>query len=310
MEPYRVFISSIMNRSVEDLAAERAAVHAAVDQFAPVTAAWAFEAEPASAQPLLDCYLDAVKTSDLFVLILGEHITKPVHDEYDTACDHGKPILVFPKAVTNRSAEADRLLAGLNAKYDGFVNAAELREKARKSLGLHLLRHIRGGDESALLPGDRVGRLRRLAEGGRSVSIMPIVPRAPNNEYRIRKIDRDTIVLHKSNGQDILIPSHRVEDLVEIDGTPTILLNGRLQWVTIPGEWRFLPEKPPSPDPLGIGLGRVVSRDVADFPNFPNPGYRFSWTNPQNVPNSEVFFDGSGVHLTNGGQILTCGRYR
>jgi len=37
MEPYRVFISSIMNRSIEDLLGEREAVRSAVDHFAPIT---------------------------------------------------------------------------------------------------------------------------------------------------------------------------------------------------------------------------------------------------------------------------------
>ena len=60
MEPYRVFISSIMNRSIEDLVSEREAARAAVEHFAPITTPWAFEAEPASAKLLLDFYIDAV----------------------------------------------------------------------------------------------------------------------------------------------------------------------------------------------------------------------------------------------------------
>jgi len=51
MEPYRVFISSIMNRSIEDLLGEREAVRSAVEHFAPITTPWDFEAEPASYFP-------------------------------------------------------------------------------------------------------------------------------------------------------------------------------------------------------------------------------------------------------------------
>jgi len=48
MEPYRVFISSIMNRSIEDLLGERETARSAVDHFAPITTPWAFEAHFAS----------------------------------------------------------------------------------------------------------------------------------------------------------------------------------------------------------------------------------------------------------------------
>jgi hypothetical protein len=135
MEPYRVFISSIMNRSIEDLLAEREAARAAVEHFAPMTVPWAFEAEPASAKPLLDFYIGATKTSDLFVLIIGQCITKPVKDEYETARDYRKPMLVFCKAALSRGPEAEDLLRSLDAKYDSFVNAVELREKIRSRLG-------------------------------------------------------------------------------------------------------------------------------------------------------------------------------
>ncbi len=115
-----MFISSIINRGIEDLIAEREQVRSAVEHFAPATAAWAFEAEPASAKQLLDFYIDAVKTSDLFILVLGQHLTKPVQDEYNAARDHGKPILAFSKRVASRDANAEELLRTLDSKYDSF----------------------------------------------------------------------------------------------------------------------------------------------------------------------------------------------
>lgn len=63
MEPYRVFISSIMNRATEDLLAERVAARGAVDHFAPITTPWAFEDEPASSKPLLDFYINGSKAA-------------------------------------------------------------------------------------------------------------------------------------------------------------------------------------------------------------------------------------------------------
>src|SRR6266851_4510710 len=179
MESYRVFISSIMNRAHEDLFAERETARAAVDHFAPITTAWAFESEPASPKPLLDFYIDAVKTSDLFVLILGQHLTKPVRDECDAARDHGKSMLVFCKDEPSRDADVSELLRALNAKYDIFVNAVELGEKIRQSLGKELLSLIRGESGEAIRPGDRIARLRNYARNHIAVQILPLLPRCP-----------------------------------------------------------------------------------------------------------------------------------
>jgi hypothetical protein len=129
MEPYRIFISSIMNTATENLLAEREAARAAVEYFAPTTIAWAFENEPASPKPPLDFYINGVKSSDLFVLIVGQRLTKPVRDEFDTARDHGKPMLLFAKTVDARETAVNQLLHSANVKYDKFANATELREK-------------------------------------------------------------------------------------------------------------------------------------------------------------------------------------
>src|SRR5579862_1700633 len=120
MQPYRVFISSIMNPAIEDLAAERQVARAAVERFAPVTVAWAFEAEPASPKPLLDFYLDGVKTCDSFLLILGQHVTPPVRQELQVAQDYRKPMLVFCKQVPERAPDTQELLRTIDVKYDPF----------------------------------------------------------------------------------------------------------------------------------------------------------------------------------------------
>jgi hypothetical protein len=144
MEPYRVFISSIINQSIEDLSAERQVVKSAVERSSPITVAWAFEAEPASPKPLLDFYLDAVKTCDAFILILGQRLTKPVRDEVQVALDYRKPMLAFCKRVQQRDPESEELLRAMDVKYDLFANAVELHEMIRQSIGGHLLEIVRG----------------------------------------------------------------------------------------------------------------------------------------------------------------------
>lgn len=55
------------------------------------------------------------------------------------AADYGKPILVFSKSGARREPDADDLLKSLNVKYDSFATPAQLSEKLRRALGLHLL---------------------------------------------------------------------------------------------------------------------------------------------------------------------------
>lgn len=124
-----MFISSIMNPDREDLRPEREAAKAAIERFSPISTAWAFEHATVSSQPLLDFYLEAVKACDLLILIVGEEMTEPVRQEFITARDHGKPILVFRKSVSQRTPEAEAILREADKKYDDFADAAELARK-------------------------------------------------------------------------------------------------------------------------------------------------------------------------------------
>ncbi len=310
MEPYRVFISSIMNRSTEDLHWEREAARHAVTHFAPITMPWAFEAEPASPKPLLDFYIDAVKSCDLFVLIIGQHLTAPVKDEFDTARDHGKPMLLFAKAVSPRDPEADRLLHSANVKYDTFVNAAELQENVRRSLGNHILTLIRGDGDESFRPGDRLAQLRSYIGSCTLVRILPMVPACEHNSFRVKSVESRVVTFEKdSNRQTLTVPAQRIDDLLGAgpNELPTVLLKGRLQWITLPEVWRFIPEQPPSNDPAGLGFGKERPRN--------NPGVaspldsRCIWSKPDNVAmrlreGYEVFYDEDGKHLCSVGQIL------
>lgn len=313
MEPYRVFISSIMNRALEDLTTERNAARAGVEQFVPVTMAWAFEEEPASSKPLLDFYLDGVKTADLFLLILAENVTKPVQEEYRIACEHGKPMLIFCKDVATRKLETAELLRSIAVKYDAFANAVELREKIRRSLGQHLLQLIRGEAGGGNQLGDRIARLRRFSSERKLVAILPTVPRSQYNSFTVEEVKSTSVTFQKNGIANVAIPLERIEDVLETDAyqAPTIHLNGRLQWITSRQNWIFRPEKPRLDDPLGIGLGREVAREsplAEETLNRLQQSHRLGWLNPRNVPGREVFFDNDGFHLTSGGQILTLSR--
>ena len=310
MEPYRVFISSIMNRATEDLLAEREAARGAVDHFAPITMPWAFEDEPASSKPLLDFYINGVKSSDLFVLLVGAALTPPVKAEFDTARDHGKPMLVFAKDVPSREPDADQLLHSANVKYDKFVNATELREKLRRSLGGHLLTLIRGDGEQSFGPGDRAAQLRAFARNHTAVSILPMVPECQYNSFHVKSVESGVVTLNKgSNGQTLTVPVQRIEDVLAggPDEAPTLLLNGRLQWITVPEVWRYFPEKPLPGDAAGLGFAKERARNNPGVPAQFAP--HVGWTLPKNLSarvadGRAVFYDEDGKYITAAGQVL------
>jgi hypothetical protein len=310
MEPYRVFISSIMNRAVEDLLAERDAARSAVESFEPITTSWAFEAEPASPKPLLDFYINGVKGSDVFVLLVGAHMTEPVKAEFETARDHGKPMLVFAKTVGSREPAADRVLHSANVKFDTFRTATELSEKLRRSLGLHLLTLIRGDGEPTFGPGGRGAQLRAFARNHTVVRILPMVPDCRYNSFRVKSVDSGVVTLEKdSNRQTLTVPLQRIEDVL-VGGpneAPTLLLKGRLQWITVPEVWRFFPEKPLPTDPTGLGFAKERDRNNPGVP--PRVAGRVAWTLPQNLSTRlaegrAVFYDEDGKYITASGQIL------
>ncbi len=310
MEPYRVFISSIMNRATDDLLAEREAARGAVDHFGPITTPWAFEVEPASPKPLLDYYINGVKSSDLFVLLIGARLTPPVKAEFDTARDHGKPMLVFAKDVPSREPEADQLLHSANVKYDTFVNATELREKLRRSLGVHLLTLIRGDAEQSIGPGDRAAQLRGYARNYTPVRILPMIPDCQYNSFHVKSVESGVVTLEKdSNRQTLTVPAQRIEDLLAggTNEAPTLILNGRLQWITAPEVWRFFPERPLPGDTAGLGFGKERAR--SDPGVLPQIAARCGWSLPGNIParlaeGRSVFYDEDGKYITSAGQIL------
>lgn len=310
MEPYRVFISSIMNRSTEDLLAEREAARDAVEHFAPITTPWAFEAEPASPDPLLDFYINGVKTSDLFVLVVGQRLTKPVKDEYETALDHGKPMLIFVKTAASREPDAEQLLQSANVKYDAFINATELREKVRRALGNHILALIRGDGGEPVRPGDRLAQLRAYARNFTAVRILPLVPNCRSNSFRVKKVESGVVTFETdSHWQTVTVPVQRIADLLNAGSNElsTVLLNGRLQWITVPQVWRFFPEAPAPDDTAGLGFGKERPRND---PGVPSPlQSRCGWSSAANVAGRlregyTVFYDEDGKYLCSAGQVL------
>lgn len=316
MEPYRVFISSIMNASTEDLLAERNAAKETIESFQPIATVWAFEAEPASPKPLLNFYLDGVKESDAFLLILGDKVTEPVKLEIQTAVDYGKPILAFCKKSSQREESAALALKGLDRKYDSFGSASELSHQIRQAFGMHILALIRGtGSDSArplpmpwpLARNDNglPARLDDAIQKHPSIRIEPLVPPFRNNSFSMVSKASGVVTLEKhSNLQTLTIPEQRIEDYFpESEKEACLMLNGRLQWITLPELWRFFPEKPPSSDPYRLGFTKAAHVPDQLKGEVQFRGYAANWVRLQDLTASfeqgyQVFYDEDGRCFT------------
>jgi hypothetical protein len=121
-----------------------------------------------------------------------------VKAECQAAHDYGKPILAFCRVVPSRDAEAVDLLRSLDVKYDNFVNAIELRERIRKSLGLEILRLIRSEGQMIGGHGDKIARLRRFAKERTVVRVSPLIPPCQYDEFRVAETTSELVTLIKA----------------------------------------------------------------------------------------------------------------
>src|ERR1700694_4622037 len=115
-EQAKVFISSILNPSRENLFDERSTVCRVVDSYRFLRS-WAIETAPASSEGLDESYLRNVEECDIFVAIIGSEMTDPVAAEIQRAKQKNKHILVFAKRVPSRKPMAEAMLDYAGRKH-------------------------------------------------------------------------------------------------------------------------------------------------------------------------------------------------
>jgi predicted HTH transcriptional regulator len=157
-EKLRIFVSSVQSE-FED---ERAIIQNLVgtDPFLSAhTAPLLYEFEPASADKAIEGCLSALRTCQVYVLIVGAQYGTRVgdlsitHTEYQCAKNTKLPILAFIKGDRSLKREADtdallRELEGDGFKYKRFGNVIELQKEVRASL-VKLLKERFGINPSA-----------------------------------------------------------------------------------------------------------------------------------------------------------------
>jgi hypothetical protein len=117
----------------------------------------------------------------------------------------------------------------------------------RTLLGTELLRHIRGEDQNVDGHGDRVARLRQLAAKKTVVRVAPLVPQPEYDRFTVYDVQAHTVVLRKESSHETIgVPLQRVAEVLDQgdDQPPRVMIQGRLQWLTLKREWTFLPDAP------------------------------------------------------------------
>lgn len=103
------FVSSVMDRDVEDLDWARQATFAALNSKTFIRP-WMFENTPASSERVDDAYLKKVREADLVIWLLGSEVTDAVQREIREARTSNRRLLVFRLPASPPTERADALL--------------------------------------------------------------------------------------------------------------------------------------------------------------------------------------------------------
>src|SRR5207245_4288893 len=156
----------------------------------------------------------------------------------------------------------------------------------------------------------------KFAEQNKQVRTEPTTPASEHPLFQVHEADdKRVVVLKLLSSQQVGIPVGRVTEIlwVDVNDPPVMMLNGRLQWVTIPNEWKFFPEPPPSSEEGHFGYARSVGSLQDPYATdvgvqLQQRGYKAHWFRRENLPVCGGASDGRGWQLFYGadGRYLVC----
>ena len=147
--------------------------------------------------------------------------------------------------------------------------------------------------------------LRKFAAQKKQVRIEPMTPASEYPSFQVHELDEVRVVVKKlSSSQEVGIPIGRVTEILwaDVNDPPTLMLNGRLQWITIPNEWKFFPEPPPASDEGCLGYARSVGGLQDPYATsvgvqLQQRSYEAHWFRKENLPVCGGASDGRGWQL-------------
>ena len=289
MEQAKVFISSVLNPCLEDLRKERDIARQVVESYGFLRA-WAFEKAPASFEDLDESYLRNVDDCDIFTVIVGAEASNPVAAEVQRAKRLNKPILAFAKLVPNRKPMAQMLLESAGTKYANFESTDALRQIVRDAIDHSIVMGLRSLSARSRTP---LGELRQFSERKTHVHIKPTIPRfAERHTYYVQEMNQKTAVVVKhSTSESLDIPTARISEILSYgeNEKPTLLLDGRLQYLSTIERWRFFPERPDPASPLGFSRPSTLQdpRAMEVAAQLRTKGYEPGWADELEVPSKQ-----------------------
>ena len=162
-------------------------------------------------------------------------------------------------------------------------------------------------DQKAANARDPCGIFAKLRPGSR-LRIQPVIPRsAEEHEYRVQQVDAECAVIQKlSSATSLSIALSSVDQLhFSPDHNPsTVILKGRMQWITTREQRAFLPEHPPSDSEFGFDkLANPDDPQVIHFVNqLRNRGYSPWWVPKDSMheflaQGAEIIYDKDGRYF-------------
>jgi hypothetical protein len=164
-----------------------------------------------------------------------------------------------------------------------------------------------------------LNELRTLAAEGKIVTVHPIVPgNREGDDFQIDAATNRTVSLGKvSSGHHIELPLQRVKEVLYTGErvSPTLVLQGRLQWIGVDGGWRFFADAPTTNREKMLGFEKMSGLNdprVRELQQQLEPrGIRFHFAHERDVPTLigkrwELFFDTDGrfFRIINGNESL------
>lgn len=150
-------------------------------------------------------------------------------------------------------------------------------------------------------------QLEQMAERRTEVLIRPVIPAACQSyRFIVEAVTATSVQLKMRSGHESFeLPPSRIAEILshETNEPPTLVLNGRLQWLTMPEKWKFFPEPLASDEHRLWGFGKpssIQDRRVKEITNaMKYRGFGMAWCAESNLGSRlgitlEIVYDDDG----------------
>jgi hypothetical protein len=272
----------------------------------PFLELWVFEDEGASSASLEQSYQGPLERSDLVVFLLGADITAPVLVEVDTALRLNKRTLLILRDVPHRSQSLQDAIRKLDVKYASYFGLENFSDVLNTAIQNEIVWALQAPPQRVSSdPKYRV--LKNAFAQSSELRVEPLVGPSSDNRFRIVELTISDMKIEKSSSRhQITVPLTNIADTVPDGNQFTVLLAGRIQWLTAQGYYKLFPTQPK--DDIGIPKMSSPGSQSVDAlqEKLRRNGYYSQWNQL-----SDINTDGYEVAYDDDGKYFRCeGRMR